>query len=200
MKTNQLRIIGGKWRSRKLKFPDVADLRPTTDRIRETLFNWLMNDIASAECLDLFAGSGALGFEALSRGAKKVIFVDESKKAIDQLQENAKILQCENQIKIFQTNAEKFLNQQTEPFDIIFLDPPYKLNIISELCQLIIGKNLLKSGGFIYFEMDKNDFSNLKLPETLSIIKQSHAGQVMFSLVGWANPGIYPGGAHQLIV
>lgn len=180
MKTNQLRVIGGKWRGRKLKFPDVVDLRPTTDRIRETLFNWLMNDIVDADCLDLFAGSGALGFEALSRGAKNVIFVDQSGEAVDQLKENAKILQCEAQAEILQVSAEEFLKAQKKQFDVIFLDPPYILNIINELCEVISDKKLLKSGGLIYLEMNSRQI--VQLPGSMILIKQKQAGQVIFCL------------------
>jgi 16S rRNA (guanine966-N2)-methyltransferase len=180
MKTNQLRIIGGKWRGRKLSFPDVVDLRPTTDRIRETVFNWLMADIVDAECLDLFAGSGALGFEALSRGAKQVTFIDQSSEVINQLKENAAILKAESQANILQQEAIPFLNQQKKQLDIIFLDPPFKLNIINELCQLIAEKKLLKPGGLIYIEM--NNKQTLQLPAPLSRIKQKQAGQVIFCL------------------
>lgn len=180
-------MIGGKWRGRILKFPAAIDLRPTTDRIRVTIFDWLMHDIAEASCLDLFAGSGALGFEALSRGAKKVIFVDQSKKVIGQLKENTKMLKADHQASIIQSSAENFLIQQTEPFDIIFLDPPYKLNIIGDLCQAIMKKRLLKQGGLIYFEMNKEDFPTLNLPSTLSIIKQKKSGQVIFCLIRLAS-------------
>ena len=105
--TNQLRIIGGEWRGRKLRFPDVAGLRPTTDRVRETLFNWLAPVIHGARCLDLFAGSGALGLEALSRGASSVVFIDSDRRAVQSLRENLALLK-EGRGEVLQSDALSF--------------------------------------------------------------------------------------------
>ena len=125
MLNNQLRIIGGKWRGRKIKFPDIEGLRPTPDRVRETLFNWLSPVIIGAKCLDLFAGSGALGFEALSRGASKTVFVDSNNLVTQQLQYNQQLFQCSD-IEIHKMSAEQYLQTTEKSFDIIFLDPTLK--------------------------------------------------------------------------
>ncbi|TPW17985.1 MAG: methyltransferase, partial [Halothiobacillaceae bacterium] len=120
---NSLRIIGGTWRSRRLEFPTVEQLRPTPDRVRETLFNWLQHRIGGARCLDLFAGSGALGFEALSRGANEVVFVEIDPAAVQALRANAQRLQADN-AQIIHEEALRYLAKPADPFDIIFLDPP----------------------------------------------------------------------------
>ena len=178
---NKLRIIAGKWRGRKIAFPDIPGLRPTPDRVRETLFNWLAPVISEAIYLDLFAGSGALGFEALSRGAKQVVFVDESSEVIQQLNANQKLLACGN-LKIIQKSALEYLETCDEKFDVVFLDPPFQSDLLEKCCALIDEKNLLTPDALIYIETSiKKDMSFL--PSSWKIFKEKQAGQVKYCLV-----------------
>jgi len=181
-RTNTLRIIGGEWRSRKLQFLDAPGLRPTPDRIRETLFNWLQGDIYNAYCLDLFAGSGAIGLEALSRGAKTVDFVEKNAAASKQLNANLKLLN--NDSIVFQTDALRFLDNHSadQPYDIIFLDPPYRQGLLDKSLELITAKTLINKNSLIYLEHESEDifdFSGFGLEE----IKQASAGQVQSYLL-----------------
>ena len=178
---NQVRIIAGKWRGRKLSFPDVPGLRPTPDRVRETVFNWLMDDITGARCLDLFAGSGALGFEALSRGAKEVVFVDAHARIVQQLQSHQKMLQCDN-MQVQHMQAETYLKSTSKKFDIIFLDPPFGQNLIEPTCRLIADCNLLKPHAHIYIESEFS-LKNLPIPSHWNIRKQKQSGQVQYTLL-----------------
>ena len=133
---NTVRIIGGEWRRRVLRFPDAQGLRPTPDRVRETLFNWLGQDLDGLSCLDLFAGSGALGFEAASRGAAKVVMVEHAPKVAAALEENARLLDAGGRLQIVRADAVKFASSLTATgvrFDVLFLDPPYKQGWIERL-------------------------------------------------------------------
>ncbi|MCD8522358.1 MAG: 16S rRNA (guanine(966)-N(2))-methyltransferase RsmD [Saccharospirillaceae bacterium] len=147
IQSQQLRIIGGQWRSRRLRFPAVDGLRPTMDRVRETVFNWLQHDIAGARALDAFAGSGALGFEALSRGAKEVIFLEKHPSAALQLRENLAVLQASN-AQVWAGDALLWLQQHPEPFDLVFLDPPFG----KDLLQPAIDALRLLPGALVYAE------------------------------------------------
>lgn len=182
--SNKVRIIGGIWRGRKISFPALKDLRPTPDRIRETLFNWLTPVINGAYCLDLFAGSGALGFETLSRGAEKVVMVDSESQVIAQLEANRQMLGAEN-LEIHHMNAAQYLPQAKGSFDIIFLDPPFQKQLIPKFCQLIAENNLLKPKGYVYIETDLA-LSPDDLPTSWQIIKQKQAGKVLYYLLGTA--------------
>lgn len=146
-----IRIIGGVYRGKKIHFPDIEGLRPTPDRVRETLFNWLMHEIRDARCLDAFAGSGALGLEAFSRGAKQVVFLEQSPKAHASLQ---KIISTFNspKLQLLQTDALKYLQSNSKEFDIIFLDPPFAKNYLPQCLSHITQGNILKSGGLVYLE------------------------------------------------
>ncbi len=181
MKHNQLRIIGGKWRGRKLAFPNIEGLRPTPNRVRETLFNWLSPVIHGSRCLDLFAGSGVLGFEALSRGANEVTFVDHQQSAIAQLKTNRQILNCEL-AKIYHMTADQYLLQAAQPFDIIFLDPPFHQNLVQPICKTISEKSLLRPKAYIYIEAESR-LEAFDLPNHWEILKQKQAGQVFYHLV-----------------
>ncbi|MFN3398310.1 MAG: 16S rRNA (guanine(966)-N(2))-methyltransferase RsmD, partial [Sulfurimicrobium sp.] len=128
-KSNRVRIIGGVWRSRLLAFPDVPGLRPTPDRVRETLFNWLGQTMEGKICLDLFSGSGALGFEALSRGARRVVMVERDAKVAQALRTNAANLGAEN-CELVTVDALKLLERETRRFDVIFVDPPYDSHLL----------------------------------------------------------------------
>jgi 16S rRNA (guanine966-N2)-methyltransferase len=180
MKQGLVRIIAGKWRGRRLKVPDVKDLRPTPDRVRETLFNWLASMVPGAYCLDLFAGSGVLGFEALSRGAAHVVMVDQSAAVVALLKEEAKVLEAEN-IEIYRGNMPKQLHPVTHPFDIVFLDPPYQENLLLPCCEYLEKHGYLASSAYIYLEAQQVIKDN-ELPKNWRIIKSGKAGQVFYHL------------------
>ncbi len=175
--TNTLRIIGGQWRSRKLNFPDALGLRPTPDRIRETLFNWLQNKVFNANCLDLFAGSGALGLEALSRGAENVIFVEKNKAVAAQIKSNLVLLKSEH--KVINADALGYITAQNHSklFDLIFIDPPYRHGLLEKSLTLIKEKKLLDSNGLIYVEHESEEQINWSEYD-LKELKQANAGQV----------------------
>ncbi len=145
--TQQLRIIGGQWRSRRLRFPALDGLRPTLDRVRETLFNWLQFDIEGARVLDAFAGSGALGFEALSRGAKEVIFLEKHPSAALQLKDNLKLLDARN-AQVWAGDALLWMEQNPEPFDLVLLDPPFGKGLL----QPALERLTLLAGALVYIE------------------------------------------------
>jgi 16S rRNA (guanine966-N2)-methyltransferase len=151
--TNQLRIVGGKWRSRRLPFVCAEGVRPTLDRFRETLFNWLMFDVEGACCLDLFAGSGALGLEALSRGAKDVVFIDASPQVIRQIKENLYALESKTG-RADLSDAMTWLQHQKpdQTFDIVFLDPPFHSDLLTQACSLLETAGWLSQKAFIYVE------------------------------------------------
>lgn len=177
---NRLRIIGGQWRSRFLPFPDVEGLRPTTDRIRETLFNWLQPVVHGARVLDVFAGSGALGFEALSRGAANVTLIERNASAARCLQENSKTLNTTN-AQVIQGDALQKLAQFKDPFDLIFLDPPFSKGLLPECIDLIDKNGLLSDHGWIYIESEQ-DLANLNLPQDWALHREKKAGQVRLCL------------------
>lgn len=181
MQRNQLRIIGGQYRSRKLSFPDVEGLRPTGDRIRETLFNWLAPAIEGARCLDLFAGSGALGFEALSRGAKHVILVEQSPEACDHLRKNLGLLNAQAQADILCTDSQHALQTITEPFDIIFLDPPFASGQLTSICAKLEERGLLTPGGLVYLEEAKSSPTTV-LPARWQLHRDKTSGHVRYRL------------------
>ena len=173
--SNTLRIIGGRWRSRKLNFITAPNLRPTPDRVRETLFNWLQSSIANARCLDLFAGSGALGLEALSRGASCVIFIEKHRAAAKQLEQNLSLLKAENTLE--NTDAESYLLKADKPFDIIFLDPPFRNNLLPNILNSITEQQLLKANGLVYLEHEKEQSYDWEI-WGLRVLKETKAGQV----------------------
>jgi 16S rRNA (guanine966-N2)-methyltransferase len=175
-----VRIIGGKWRSRKLKFPPIAGLRPTTDRVRETVFNWLAPHIIEARCLDLFAGSGALGFEALSRGASKLVFVDSSKKVIEYLQEQTRVFQT-NAAVIYQLTLPCPVPFWDQKFDIVFLDPPFHQHFISPICHWLESLDLLTPNALIYLEAEV-ELAPLPIPPNWTLIRSKKAGQSAYHL------------------
>lgn len=177
---NRLRIIGGQWRSRQLSFVEAPGLRPTPDRIRETLFNWLQGDVASARCLDLFAGSGAIAFEALSRHAAEVVLVEMHPKAARQLRDNLQLLENGDVSRgeVVNADALNFLKRDSKPFDLIFLDPPYRKGLLPQVLDLIIGNRLLTERGLIYLEHEAEESFDWSV-WGLAIKKQSKAGQVM---------------------
>ena len=178
--SNKLRIIGGNWRSRCITFVDAPGLRPTPARVRETVLNWLRNDIIGSRCLDLYAGSGALSFEAASREAKSVIQVENNPQACRALKENAVALAAE-QIKIVQSDVFRYLAGDAEAFDIVFIDPPFAQNLAVQTCQWLEDKGWLSPHAKIYVETE----STLKLvgmPENWRLLKSKTAGEVGYCL------------------
>jgi 16S rRNA (guanine966-N2)-methyltransferase len=181
--SNTLRIIGGQWRSRKLRFPDVDGLRPTPDRVRETLFNWLRGVIEGARCLDLFAGSGALSFEALSRGAGAVVMVERDAGAVRALRTNLELLNAGN-AQLIQRDALEFLRDgpgTLPPFDIVFLDPPYHRNLIDPCCALLHDGGWLAPAARIYIEAEAS-LGGFRLPPDFELMRSKRAGQVGYHL------------------
>lgn len=177
-KQNSVRIIGGKHRSRKISFPDLEGLRPTGDRIRETLFNWLAPYLEGAVCLDLFAGSGALGLECLSRGALQVVLVDTSPVACDYIRRNIAAL-GETQAHVYCASAASWLQQHAMQFDIIFLDPPFALGLNEPIIQAL--SSHLKPGALIYVEADAAQ-PEYHLPVNWQMLKDKKAGEVRYQL------------------
>lgn len=179
-KTGQCRIIAGKWRGRKLAIADVEGLRPTPDRVRETVFNWLQADIGDAHCLDLFAGSGVLGFEAASRGAKSVTMVELNYLASKRLRENCDLLSAEH-CRVESKTAQQFLASNTERYDIVFIDPPYSANLWTEVAMQLVENNSLADNAVIYLECpSKTDLP--ELPKHWQLIKDKQAGGVRYCL------------------
>ncbi len=177
---NKLRIIGGEWRSRQLHFADLPGLRPTPARVRETLFNWLQADIIGKRCLDLYAGSGALGFEAASRGAKSVTQVENNAEACRSLKDNAVALAA-SQIKIVHMDVLRYLAGDSEAYDLVFLDPPFAKNLAVPSCQWLEEKGWLARHAKIYVETEcKSDLTGL--PENWQCLKSKIAGGVGYHL------------------
>jgi 16S rRNA (guanine(966)-N(2))-methyltransferase RsmD len=173
---NQVRIIGGEWRRRLLRFPPAADLRPTPDRVRETVFNWLGQTLEGKHCLDLFAGSGVLGFEAASRGARRVVMVERDRAACAALLGNVGALQADN-LEVRCQDALKFLNSDRRAFDIVFLDPPYQQALLPQLLAKIVPN--LAAGALVYLEA--HDLP--PIPPIYHIARRSRAGQVNYLLL-----------------
>lgn len=174
-----IRIIGGLYRGKKLHFPDVEGLRPTPDRVRETLFNWLMHDIKEARCLDAFSGSGALGLEAFSRGASKVVLIEQSPIAYANLQKNITQFNS-SKLQLIKADARPYLQQSTEQFDIIFLDPPFAQNYIPQCLDDLAQHSVLVQGGLVYLESPTAIEINEKHWQQ---IKLKRAGQVVYGLL-----------------
>jgi len=177
----QLRIIGGEWRSRRLSFPEAPGLRPTPDRVRETLFNWLAPHIVGSKVLDPFAGSGALYLEALSRGASLALALDSNAMAIASLRHNLDLLQCAVG-QLLQSDAVRYLESQAPtPFDLVFLDPPFHQNLLPPTCALLEERGWLAERAWIYTESETAP-STLQLPATWRLHREKKAGQVHYAL------------------
>ncbi|HVS27430.1 MAG TPA: 16S rRNA (guanine(966)-N(2))-methyltransferase RsmD [Burkholderiales bacterium] len=175
MRRGRVRIIGGEWRSRFIEFPALPDLRPTPDRVRKTLFNWLGQDLTGMTCLDLFAGSGALGFEALSRGAQKVMMVEKHRVAFQALRENAHRFKAQN-LELVHADALQFLKADRNVYDMVFLDPPFRDDYLPRLLAELPAR--LVPGGRVYVE--SGDACDEPGWETW---RQAQAGQVCYQLL-----------------
>jgi 16S rRNA (guanine966-N2)-methyltransferase len=177
---NELRIIGGRWRGRRVRFPPLEALRPTPDRVRETLFNWLQPVIAGSRCLDLYAGSGALGLEALSRGAARVVFVDHEAEAIEHLQTTLSLLKAEGGAPTL-AEARRYLEAPAEPFDVVFLDPPFADETLPTICARLESRGWLSPSAFIYIERPARKGSPT-LPDGWVLHRAGRAGEVGYHL------------------
>ena len=193
---NSVRIIAGQYRGRRLPVLDVEGLRPSTDRVRETVFNWLMHEVSGANCLDLFAGTGAFGFECVSRGSAKTVWVEANRQVAEQLNRNFALLdQTANQQQqaaaqvahkvahnVVQQRAENFLSQTSnDSFDIVFIDPPYQSQCQAQVCQLLEENNWLQQNAFIYVEqMAKTDLC--AVPDTWQLHRQGQTKQSIYTL------------------
>jgi len=174
-----LRIIGGDWRGRRLEFPSSPNLRPTGDRIRETLFNWLAPDIRGSRCLDLFAGSGALGLEALSRGASHCTFLETSAIAFNVISTHLTRLNAGGRGRVVNTNA---LFWQDDPFDIVFVDPPFSEGLAIDSLSHLINNRLLRDRALVYLEVPSTT-SLEKMPASLSVVRDKQTGAVRYLLL-----------------
>jgi 16S rRNA (guanine966-N2)-methyltransferase len=178
---NSVRIIAGAWRGRRVHFPDMPELRPTPDRVRETLFNWLQHSIADTRCLDLFAGSGALGLEALSRGAKDVVFVEQFPAAARSLQEQLVHFGGTARGRVMAMGAARFLRTPAEAFQIAFLDPPFGKNALAEYIPMLDEGNWLTQGSLVYLENERAA-GVPALPAHWELLKSKSAGEVGYHL------------------
>ena len=174
---NKVRIIGGELRRRMISFPDAEGLRPTPDRVRETLFNWLGQTLYGRTCLDLFAGSGALGFEAASRGAERVVMVERNRTVFRALQENAGKLGCAN-VFVHAQDGLEFASRDAQRYDVIFLDPPFQSDYLPKLLEILPQR--LNENGMVYVETG----AAIEIPLPWQIIKSGKAGQVHYQLLG----------------
>ncbi len=180
-RSNQVRIIAGRWRGRKLAFPTAQNLRPTPDRIRETLFNWLAPWLTGSHCLDLFAGSGALGFEAVSRGAARVVMVERDRVIVQALRDNRQRL-AGGEIEIVHQDGAGYLCGLPQPFDVVFLDPPFsETDTLHRAMQVLTESGWLKAGAHIYLERPAKA-QQPSLPAGWELLRDKQAGQVRFQL------------------
>ncbi len=179
---NTVRIIGGQMRSRKVHFSDVAGLRPSPDRIRETLFNWLQPVLGGAHCLDLFAGSGVLGFEALSRGAASMVLVERHAKILACLREQVVALSLQQRCQVRDAEVLQYLRGSPEQAcDIVFLDPPYRQGLLTESCELLADGGWVHSGTRIYLEAER-ELGEPQLPQGWTMLRSGSAGQTGYFL------------------
>jgi len=175
-----LRIIGGSWRGRRLRFPDIAEIRPTPDRVRETLFNWVGTRIRGVRCLDLFAGSGALGLEALSRGAREVVFVEQHRESARALRKLLTDWKAEG-ARVECSDALQLLKGVPQPFDVVFIDPPFASQLLSTTAALLEQRSWLAPAALIYVEAAAREALS-PLPENWRPLKAKRAGEVGYHL------------------
>ena len=175
-KAGKIRIIAGQYRGRRITVPERPGLRPTPDRVRETLFNWLGQSLVGLACLDLFAGSGALGFEAASRGAARVVMVEQDRAALEQLRKTREAIGAE-QVDIVLDDAFSYLKKNREPFDVVFLDPPFRQNVL----PAVLGHLTPKNGMRVYVESGEP----VAAAQPWRELKRARAGQVSYQLLEW---------------
>ena len=175
----RIRIIGGKWRGRKLPVPDVAGLRPTPDRVRETLFNWLQPVIAGAHCLDLYAGTGILGLEALSRGAADATLIEHDPVLFAQIRRNIGVLDAGASARVEQAEALQWVAHNKNSFDLVFLDPPFGLGVVVKRALLLKERKCLQPHAMVYMESQPG----VQPPDGFRVVKEGKAGKVKFMLM-----------------
>jgi len=181
IKSGFIRLISGKWRGKKLPVKNIEGLRPTTDRTKETLFNWLMHDINDANCLDCFSGSGSLAFEALSRYAKSVTLLEMDKSVVKQLRENLSILNIENG-HVVEGDSIRYLNQMANAqYNIVFVDPPFNKGLVQPCCDALQSNGYLAPDALIYIEREV-DLLTLNIPTSWTLLKEKSTGQVTYQL------------------
>jgi len=185
----RFRIIGGEWRGRRLPVPAGADVRPTPDRVRETVFNWLAPVIEGARCLDLYAGSGALGLEALSRGAALAVFVDRAPAVLRQISASLEELKCTRGETVCR-DAMKYLDGSATPFDVVFLDPPYRQGLVAPAMARLVERGWLAPAASVYLEHEA-DMDPPPLPAGWHFFRSATAGRVRYHL---ARPELRPAG------
>ncbi|MGZ8263482.1 MAG: 16S rRNA (guanine(966)-N(2))-methyltransferase RsmD, partial [Burkholderiales bacterium] len=178
---NEVRIVGGEWRSRRIRFAPTVEIRPTPDRVRETLFNWLGQDLTGLSCLDLFAGSGALGFEAASRGAKRVVLVETDRAACVALRENRDVLHA-RQVEVVRSDALEFLRADAGKYDVIFLDPPFGAGYAERVLPMLSAH--MTAEARLYYESGRA----AEWPAGWRVVKAGRAGQVFFQLAQLDTP------------
>lgn len=177
---NQFRIIAGEWRGRRFSFPDVEGLRPSPDRVRETVFNWLAPIISGARCLDLYAGSGALGLEALSRGADEVLFVDHDRAALAAIEGHLKVLGC-TRGRANHSTVTAYLSSPPTSFDVVFMDPPFNQGMLASAAMLLAADSWVKPGAFVYLEAEAG-LGEPVLPPGWTLHRSGRAGKVGYHL------------------
>jgi len=189
-RANQIRVIAGRWRGRRLHFPDVPGLRPTPDRVRETLFNWLAPVLPGSRCLDLFAGSGALGIEALSRGAAEAVFVERHPLAVHILRENLARLDAQG-ARVDKADALAWLGQPGTPFEIVLLDPPFGEGLLEPACAALEAGGWLTPTAWIYLETE-TELHPPSLPARWVPHREKVAGSVTYRLARREIPAFAP--------
>lgn len=181
----EIRLIGGKFKGRKLKVHDKEGLRPTTDRLKETLFNWLMMDVRNAKVLDCFAGAGSLGFEAISRGAESLVCIEKDKQAANQLKTNCAVLKADTQISVLQGDFFAKSAQLAGPFDLVFIDPPFHKGMAAKTISSLFDNGLIAAETIVYLEQEaSSDFAieTSEFSQNFELIKEKKAGQVLAQL------------------
>lgn len=181
---SELRIIGGRWRGRKITFTGAEGLRPTPDRVRETLFNWLAPVVVGARCLDLYSGSGALGMEALSRGARWVTFIEQRPEVASAIRQNLALLTISDDYCVEVADACRWLGTNEEPYDIVFIDPPFHKGLAERTLALLARPGQLRQGARIYLESEAAFVP--ALPSGWRLLRHKQAGQVAYGLLGMA--------------
>ena len=181
-KKGEIRITGGKWKGKKIFFDLSDDLRPTPDRAKETLFNWLGQNLSEMHCLDLFSGTGALGLEAFSRGAKRITFVEKNKDYLQKIKKVYSDMSVKENCDFFCAECLDWVKnyKSKTKYDLIFIDPPFNKNLIDDLLSSILNKDLLSKSGKIYFEYEKK--LELKIPDSLSLKKEKNLGRKKYVL------------------
>lgn len=180
--SGRVRIIGGRWRGRRVDFPATAGLRPTTGRVRETVFNWLAPFLAGARVLDLYAGSGVLGFEALSRGAASVTAVDSNPRVAGALRSTARVLEASGYTAVTM-DVRRFLERPAGgPFELVFLDPPHASTDYGRLCALLDSSNLLAAGALVYVELATPGSPDFAAPDAWCLHRAGCAGHLSYQL------------------